>query len=186
MTFCHRCGKEILAGASFCPSCGAPVAAAEAGPAAPTYPFQPQVQPIQNLATLGDRAVAVIIDHVILFVISLVFLVPLLLLGALGGLFGLGLFFGPPFLVGLLLWLMYFTYFEGTTGQTPGKSMLRIKTMDEVSQRPLDIGMALVRNVLRIVDWLPFFYIIGVVLVEVDAKKKRLGDMVANSIVIKT
>ncbi len=84
-----------------------------------------------------------------------------------------------------MLWLLYFSYFEGTTGQTFRKSMVGIKVVDQTTQRPIDMGRALIRNILRIIDWLPFFYRLGFILVAVEEKKKRLGDMAANTIVIK-
>lgn len=140
-----------------------------------------------NYATIGDRFVAILIDSIILFLISLVFLflIPIFSLGGFGFAFGLGFLVGPLVLLPFLLGLVYFSYFEGTTGQTPGKSMVGIKVVDETTQRPIDMGRALVRNILRIIDWLPFFYLLGFILVEVEEKKKRLGDRAANSIVVK-
>ncbi len=142
-----------------------------------------------NYATLGDRAVAVIIDSVILFLVSLVFLIPLIFIPGIGffAVFGLGfgLLFGPLVLAPWLLGLVYFTYFESTSGQTLGKGMVGIKVVDETSQRPVDMGRALIRNILRIIDWLPFLYIVGLVLVESQPQKKRLGDTVAKTIVVK-
>ena len=140
---------------------------------------------VVNYASLGDRFVAVLIDHIILHFISLVFLIPAFILGAFAFSFGFGLFFGPLILADFVLWLLYFSYFEGTTGQTFGKSMVGVKVVDQTTQRPVDIGRALIRNVLRIIDWLPFFYILGFILVAVEEKRKRLCDMAAETIVIK-
>jgi uncharacterized RDD family membrane protein YckC len=128
--------------------------------------------------------VAVVIDHTIIFVVSLVIFVPA---GLLAGLFGGQIFFifGPGLLLEALLWILYFTYFEGTAGQTPGKQLLGIKVIDEVTQKPVEMGRAFIRNLLRIIDELPLLYIIGIILVEVEPKKKRLGDMLANTIVVK-
>ena len=147
---------------------------------------QPQSFPAAgNYASIGDRFVAVLIDHIILAFVSLVFVIPALILGAFTARFGFDIFFGPLILLDFLLWLLYFSYFEGTTGQTFGKSMLGIQVVDETTRRPIDMGRALISNLLRIIDWLPFFYILGFILVEVEEKKKRLGDMVANTIVVK-
>ena len=140
---------------------------------------------VVNYASVGDRFVAVLIDHIILAFVSLAFVIPAFILGAFAFSFGFGLFFGPLILLDFLLWLLYFSYFEGTTGQTFGKSMVGIKVVDETTQRPIDMGRAMIRNLLRIIDWLPFFYILGFILVEVEEKKKRLGDMAANTIVVK-
>ncbi len=182
MSFCSKCGKELPAGAGFCPPCGNPVAGTSAALSTPMLAGAPVTAP--NLATLGDRAVAVIIDHIILFVISLIIMIPLGLLGALTG--GFGFFFGPQILVTWLIWLLYFSFFEGTTGQTLGKQVARIKVVDEASGGTVDMGRAFVRNILRVIDWLPFLYIIGIILVAVEEKRRRLGDMVANTVVVKT
>ncbi len=83
-------------------------------------------------------------------------------------------------------WLLYFTYFESTTGQTPGKQVMKIRVVDETTLQHLDFGMSLVRNILRIIDWLPFFYLIGFLLIATNQKKQRIGDMAARSIVVRT
>jgi uncharacterized RDD family membrane protein YckC len=179
----------LPADSAFCPACGSPVpgspVTAAPGPA-PASMFQPQSTiAVVNYASVGDRFVAVLIDHIILAFVSLAFVIPAFILGAFAFSFGFALFFGPLILLDFLLWLLYFSYFEGTTGQTFGKSLVGIKVVDEATQRPIDMGRALIRNLLRIIDWLPFFYILGFILVEVEEKKKRLGDMAANTVVVK-
>ncbi len=84
-----------------------------------------------------------------------------------------------------MLALLYFTFFEGTTGQTLGKQAVSIKALDEVSKKPVNMERALLRNILRIIDWFPFFYLIGFILVETQPQKKRLGDTLARTIVVK-
>jgi uncharacterized RDD family membrane protein YckC len=183
LVYCHKCGKELPAESAFCPACGTPVAGRGPYSSVSMTSVQPGV--VANLATTGDRAVAVIIDTVILTVVGLLFSLPLGLLG----LFGLGIFpaffFGSFTLLWWLIWLVYFSFFEGTSGQTLGKQAVGIRVVDEVSQRPPPIAQAFLRNILRIIDWLPFLYIIGLILVETQPNKKRLGDIVARTLVIK-
>ena len=184
MAFCHKCGRELPPVSAFCPACGTPVAVS--GQATSPFMTSPQTSNvIANLATTGDRAVAVIIDTLITFIATIAFALPIGLLGA----FGLGAFFAF-FLGGFtILWwlveLVYFSFFEGTSGQTLGKQAVGIKVVDEVSQRPPPIAQALLRNILRIIDWLPFLYIIGFILVETQPYRKRLGDIVARTIVVR-
>jgi len=85
-------------------------------------------------------------------------------------------FFGP--------WVLYFTYFEGTSGHTIGKRAMGIKVVDERNFAIIGMGRAFARNVLRIVDVLPFFYIVGIISYLASVKKQRLGDMGARSIVL--
>src|SRR5690348_9808541 len=186
MAFCGFCGRELQAGVGFCSACGKPVAAT------PSSTMPGQIPPVYmgerpNLASEGDRIVAVIIDTILIFVVSLVIVIPLLLLGGFFGFFGsyAFVFFGPITLLSWLLWLLYFTYFESTSGQTLGKQLMNIRVVDETTMQHLDFARSFVRNILRIVDWLPFFYLIGFILIATNSKKQRIGDMAARSIVIK-
>jgi len=186
MAFCASCGKELLAGAGFCSACGKSVAAS------PSSTMPGQIPPVSmgerpNLASEGDRIVAVVIDTILIFVVSLFIVVPLLLLGRFIGFVGsfAFVFFGPVTLLSWLLWLLYFTYFESTSGQTLGKQVMNIRVVDETTMQHLDFSRSLVRNILRIIDWLPFLYLIGFILVATNSKKQRIGDMAARSIVVK-
>ncbi len=185
LAFCHKCGRELPPGAAFCPACGTPLAGtAEAVPSPPLGQTRP-VQKLANYATVGDRAVAVILDTVILLIATSLFAIPIGLLGAFGtGAFPL-FFFGTFTLLWWLVWLVYFSFFEGTSGQTLGKQALGIRVVDEVSQRPVTMERAVLRNILRIIDWLPFLYLVGFILVETQPGNKRLGDTLAKTIVVK-
>ena len=187
MAFCAFCGKELPAEASFCPACGKSVAAGPTSSgSAQLPPVQPGARP--NLANEGDRIIAVIIDTILIFAVSLVIFIPIWLLGRFFGFFGSFAFviFGPITLLSWLLWLLYFTYFESSTGQTLGKQLMNIRVVDEATLQHLDFARSLVRNILRIIDWLPFFYLIGFILIATNLKKQRIGDMAARSVVVKT
>jgi uncharacterized RDD family membrane protein YckC len=186
MLFCPHCGKEVSAEASFCPACGKPIIAGQA-PSSVSQPQAALTGSRPTFATEGDRIVAVIIDTIIVFVFSLVIFIPLALVARFFSFFGsFGfLFFGPATLLTWLLWLLYFTYFESTSGQTLGKQIMKIRVVDESSLQHLDFGRSLVRNILRIIDWLPFFYLIGFLLIVTNQRKQRIGDMAARSIVVK-
>jgi uncharacterized RDD family membrane protein YckC len=140
------------------------------------------------MADLGSRIVAGLIDYIILGVIAVVLvfvgLAPLMAAPSwmMGG-FGWG-WFGGMFGVQFLLWLIYFTYFEGTSGQTIGKKFAHVKVIKE-NGSSCDIGSALVRSILRIIDSLPAIYILGIILIAATEKKQRLGDMLAKTIVVK-
>lgn len=50
---------------------------------------------------------------------------------------------------------------------------------------PCRLGPSVIRNILRIVDILPFLYIVGMVLIARSGKKQRLGDRVAHTVVVR-
>jgi uncharacterized RDD family membrane protein YckC len=49
-----------------------------------------------------------------------------------------------------------------------------------------DWSGALIRNVLRLVDGLPFLYLVGIITIAASKKKQRLGDMAAGTLVVRT
>ncbi len=69
-------------------------------------------------------------------------------------------------------------------GATLGKKVVKIKVVKEDGSA-CGIGPAFVRTLLRIIDGLPFLYIIGMVLIARSDKKQRLGDRVAKTVVVK-
>jgi uncharacterized RDD family membrane protein YckC len=88
------------------------------------------------------------------------------------------------FLLFFLAYYGYFVIFEALwNGQTPGKRMIRIRVIKDNGQ-PIRAIESVGRNLLRIVDQLPFFYAIGIISVLVSKKSKRLGDFVAGTIVV--
>jgi uncharacterized RDD family membrane protein YckC len=69
-------------------------------------------------------------------------------------------------------------------GQTIGKRMLRLRVVDAEGMR-LQFHQIVVRNLLRFVDSLPAFYFVGGVTSWMNSKCQRLGDIAANTVVIR-
>ena len=83
-----------------------------------------------------------------------------------------------------LLYWGYFSLFEAFwNGQTPGKRLLKIRVIKD-SGRQITLFESLARNLIRIVDALPSFYLVGVITMLCNREQKRLGDLVAGTIVI--
>jgi uncharacterized RDD family membrane protein YckC len=83
-----------------------------------------------------------------------------------------------------LIW-GYFLAFELTwNGQTPGKRLAGTQVV-QVSGAPAGFGEIAIRNVIRIVDFLPFAYAIGFVVMFSNRRARRLGDFAANTLVIR-
>jgi uncharacterized RDD family membrane protein YckC len=69
-------------------------------------------------------------------------------------------------------------------GQTVGKRMLRLRVVDASGLR-LQFSQIVTRNLLRFVDMLPAFYLVGGVTTLLNSRSQRLGDIAANTIVIR-
>ena len=69
-------------------------------------------------------------------------------------------------------------------GQTPGKRLLRLRVVDVQGLR-LQLSQIVIRNLLRFIDSLPLFYLVSGVICLVSPKSQRLGDLAANTIVIR-
>jgi len=68
-------------------------------------------------------------------------------------------------------------------GQTIGKKLLRLRVVDEHGLR-LQFSQIMIRNLLRFVDSLPAYYFIGGIACLISKRAQRLGDFIANTVVI--
>lgn len=136
-----------------------------------------------RLAGLGSRSFAQIVDLILLFIFMMIMstavsavcsamdfdrgLTMMLVVGAMTV---------SPFL--------YFILQEGLwNGQTFGKKMfgLRVRMADGT---PITFGAAVARNLLRVADFLPLAYCAGVLCIATSSRSQRLGDMVAQTVVV--
>lgn len=69
-------------------------------------------------------------------------------------------------------------------GQTVGKKLLRLRVVDAEGLR-LEFNQIVTRNLLRFVDSLPLFYFVGGLVCWFSSRCQRLGDLAANTIVIR-
>jgi uncharacterized RDD family membrane protein YckC len=69
-------------------------------------------------------------------------------------------------------------------GSTPGKAALRLRVVSSAGE-PLGLQAAAVRNLLRIVDFLPFAYVLGGLCALVSTEGRRLGDLAAGTVVVR-
>jgi CAAX protease family protein len=81
----------------------------------------------------------------------------------------------------LSLWFNYFTFCEWRWGQTIGKNAVGIEVRAIDRSHRLTFGQASVRNLLRLVD----FFLIGWVMIAAGARKQRLGDKAAKTVVLR-
>jgi uncharacterized RDD family membrane protein YckC len=154
-----------------------------------------------GLASIGNRFLAVAIDHFIQYLTM--FLIAWALLSLTnasravqenGGAYGM--FQQMPkwtlailIIVVFLIFAGYFVVFEWLwNGQTPGKRLLKLRVIRE-DGRPVTFWEALARNLLRIFDTFPGFvipiYSIGLITVFMSRRDQRIGDLFAGTVVIR-
>jgi uncharacterized RDD family membrane protein YckC len=85
-----------------------------------------------------------------------------------------------------LYFLVIFAYYvllEWQLGGTLGKLVTGMRVRKDTGE-PLDLKASLIRNVLRIIDFLPFFYLVGAISVWNSKTKQRIGDRLAKTVVV--
>lgn len=150
------------------------------------------------VAGIGSRAIACLIDYAIQMIAGGLVLTVLALIAAMS----------PPssapaaggsgaksslsdawataiaFLIIFIFQWGYFTLFEAFwNGRTPGKRLLRLRVMQQ-NGRSIGFLDALSRNLLRVADAIPGFYLVGLIAVFATRRSQRLGDLVAGTIVV--
>ena len=140
------------------------------------------------VAGIGSRFLAILIDVLIQAAISVVAIVAFSLIVSSLALRGprTGLWVAALFLLFyFLLYFGYYAFFEIIwNGQTPGKRKVGIRVIKD-DGRPLTPAESIGRNLMRIVDWLPFFYGVGIICAFFSKGNKRLGDLVVGSLVVR-
>ena len=152
------------------------------------------------LASIGNRFLAVAIDHFIQYLS--IFLIAWLLisfsnLGSSAVVDAPEQFFSdmPKWTLAILIiaifivFAAYFILFEWLwNGQTPGKRLLKLRVIRE-DGRPLTLWEAVARNLLRICDAIPGFvlpvYSVGLIAIFLSDRDQRLGDIFAGTVVIR-
>lgn len=138
-----------------------------------------------EVAGIGSRFMAALIDSFLIIILQLITAVSFLLLSrlfeadeisswlvALLGLFSFGLLWG------------YYIFFETHwNGQSPGKWRVGLRVI-RIDGTPITLTESLIRNLVRIIDFLPVGYGVGVVTMFVQAQSRRLGDLAAGTIVV--
>ncbi len=143
-----------------------------------------------ELAGLGTRFCAMLVDTLLLVAITIVLFIFVVLMFSASAVFeskGSGQWLAAV-IIALGITLLsegYFILFEWLMrGQTPGKKALKIRVIRD-DGTPATIHEVLVRNVLRLIDFLPFSYGVGAIVMFASRLSKRLGDIAAGTIVIK-
>ena len=153
-----------------------------------------RVQLAFALASIGNRFLAVAIDHFIQFL-------ALLLISGIASLF-MGQYgiaagniiadseaskwgYAIMMIASFLVFAGYFVVFEWLwNGQTPGKRWLKLRVIRD-DGRPITFWEALARNLIRIFDLFPGLYSIGLLTIFISNRDQRVGDVFAGTVVIR-
>jgi uncharacterized membrane protein SpoIIM required for sporulation/uncharacterized RDD family membrane protein YckC len=137
-----------------------------------------------EIAGVGSRAAAAVIDQAIVLAVVVAMVLVFTISHIAGSLFGP--LAGAIMLgAGFAIWYGYFIFFEAfRQGQTPGKRWLGIRVVSE-SGHAVSRSGAVVRNLLRAADFLPPPYLGGALLVALHPRGRRLGDIVAGTVVVR-
>jgi len=79
---------------------------------------------------------------------------------------------------------VYFVVLEGLFGTTLGKRLMGLRVVQPNGARP-GLVRSILRNLMRLVDGLPFMSILGAVLILTSPERTRLGDRVARTRVVR-
>ncbi|MBN2294192.1 MAG: RDD family protein, partial [Pirellulales bacterium] len=128
------------------------------------------------------RLPAYLIDVVIRFGIMGVALIVFLIVFGMAQIMGVG--WGLWLLLLFLMDWFYGGFFETIwNGQTPGKRMMQIRVLSSDGQA-INALQAVLRNVLRAADVLPFGYLLGLLTASMNDRFQRLGDLACGTMVV--
>lgn len=153
-----------------------------------------------SLASIGNRFLAVAIDHALQYIaviavawifLSAVDIRPFESTGAEGSV----LSEAPKWVIAILIIFVFvifsswFIFFEWLwNGQTPGKRLLKLRVIKE-DGRPITLWEAVARNLLRGFDAIPGFilpvYSVGLIVIFLSSRDQRVGDIFAGTVVIR-
>ena len=140
-----------------------------------------------ELAGIGTRFGALLVDMLIQTIATVI---GLIVFGIAAG-FSEAVGGGGPVWIALmiaaifLIWFGYFILFEAIwNGQTPGKRLFGLRVVRDGGY-PVNFFAVATRNLIRIADFLPVSYAAGAITVFLNPEYKRLGDLVAGTLVIK-
>ncbi|MFC0300008.1 RDD family protein [Virgibacillus soli] len=142
-----------------------------------------------QLAGLGSRAAAFIIDQLILSAVNLLLAIIFIILIFSESywlyIFDLNSFIFAMMIIAIFViqwgYFILYEYFSG--GRTVGKNIMGIRVIQE-NGHSITFLSSFIRNLLRIIDSLPISYLLGIFMIFLHPKHKRLGDLVAGTIVV--
>lgn len=147
-----------------------------------------------EVAGIGSRFIAAIIDTFLIFTLIIIGTLGILFVAALASDVdtllsnpddsGFLLAFALIALVNFFfLWGYYLLFEVWWNGQSPGKRLIGLRVI-RTDGTPMDFSESIIRNLVRIVDFLPGYYMIGFITMFISQQTRRLGDYAAGTLVV--
>jgi uncharacterized RDD family membrane protein YckC/Flp pilus assembly protein TadD len=143
-----------------------------------------------SVAGIGSRFLAALVDSLIIALLQIITLLTMALIMAIV----LGQFdvssslpawlFAVLGLIAFAFFWGYYIFFEVLwNGQSPGKRWVGLRVI-RTDGTPITFTESAIRNLIRLIDFMPAYYGIGVVTMFVNARSRRLGDLAAGTLVV--
>ncbi|MEC0269281.1 RDD family protein [Paenibacillus anseongense] len=147
-----------------------------------------QVQLQFQTAGIGSRAAAHLLDSLILIFVNVLLFVFVILVSRLYSGSWLPDLADYLLAITIVLWIVlnlgYFVCSEAFMGgQTLGKRWLGLRVIQNNGQSATLLSI-IIRNLFRLLDVMPVFYFVGMLSIFLSSKDKRIGDMVAGTLVV--
>jgi uncharacterized RDD family membrane protein YckC len=145
-----------------------------------------QIELNYDIAGIGSRACAAMIDSTLIGVLMWLgwYLMFSVFSSGMDGTLNNWLIAILSLITFSIYWGYYIVFDLVRNGQSPGKRALKLRVIKNGGY-PIGFGDSAIRNLVRIVDFLPMFYAIGIVSMILDKRWRRLGDLAAGTLVVK-
>ena len=139
-----------------------------------------------TVAGIGSRFLAALVDTTIIVLLQLIVIgTSAFILRAAKLMSELDAWAAAIFgLISFLLFWGYYIFFEMLwNGQSPGKRWAGLRVI-RLDGTPVTLAESIIRNLVRLIDFMPIGYGIGIVTMFANDQARRLGDMAAGSLVV--
>ena len=145
-----------------------------------------QIELNYDIAGIGSRFCAASVDTALIAIVSIIGISVTsgALSDILGERVGNWIIAVRIFIIFAFFWSYYIIFDLISNGQSPGKRLIKLRVI-KADGYPINFADSAIRNILRIIDFLPIFYFVGILTMMIDKKWRRLGDLAAGTLVIK-
>ena len=143
-----------------------------------------------DVAGIGSRFLAAIVDTIVIIILQIVvnLTVYLLSISLFENVFDSDLAIWLFAIFGLIafifLWGYYIIFEMVWNGQSLGKRWVGLRVI-RTDGTPITLPESIIRNLVRLVDFLPAYYGVGVVTMFINEQSRRLGDLAAGTLVVR-